>query len=124
MNRDDVPAIVAQLLRRPTRLASEQALAGDYDGDERTLQVFDTELGDQLRLLEQLEQYRPWLERFAGGPIVVVFFSVKQSVRHADFVSSFTFEPPLRRMPRHAVPPLGANWVDTDNDSGPHRRVA
>lgn len=124
MTIEDVPAVVAQLLRRPVRWAPEQALLGEYDGDERTLQIFNTELRDQLRLLEQLEQYRPWLERSAGGPIVAIFFSVKQSLRHAEFVSSFSLEPPIRRVPRHAVPSLSPNCLDTDNDSGPHRRVA
>jgi hypothetical protein len=124
MTIEDVPAVVAQLLRRPARWAPEQALLGEYDGDERTLQLFNTELEDQLRLLEQLEQYRSWLERSAGGPIVTIFFSVKQSLRHAEFVSSFSLEPPIRRVPRHAVPSLTSNCLDTDNESGPHRRVA
>jgi hypothetical protein len=124
MTIEDVPAVVAQLLRRPARWAPEQALLGEYDGHERTLQVFNTELRDQLRLLEELEQYRPWLERSAGGPIVAMFFSVKQSLRHAEFVSSFSLEPPIRRVPRHAVPSLAPNCLDTDTDSGPHRRVA
>jgi hypothetical protein len=124
MTVEDVPAVVAQLSRRPVRWAPEEALLGQYDGDERTLQIFNAELGDQLRLLEQLEPYRPWLERSAGGPIVVIFFSVKQSLRHADFVRSFSFEPPIRRMPRNAVPPFAPNYVDTVSDSGPHRRVA
>lgn len=123
MKIDAVPLIVAQLLRRPVRWAPEQALLGEFDGKERTLQVFNTELNEQLRLLEQLEPHRDWLERLAGGPIVVIFFSARQSLRHADFVSSFEFEPPIHRVHKHIVVPA-ANCVDTDSDSGPHRRVA
>jgi len=81
MKPEDVPIVVAQLLGRPARWAPEQTLLGDFDGKERTLQVFNAELVDQLRLLEQLEHYRDWLERIAGGPIVVMFLSTRQSLR-------------------------------------------
>jgi hypothetical protein len=124
MTPEDVPVVVAQLLGRPARWAPEQTLLGDFDSKERTLQVFNAELVDQVRLLEQLEHYRDWLERIAGGPIVVMFFSTRQSLRHAAFVNSFERNPPLHRVQEHVMAPAAADCVDIDSDSGPHRRVA
>lgn len=124
MRPEDVPVVVAQLLRRPARWAPEQALLGDFDGRERTLQIFNTELLEQLPILEQLEQHRSWLERMAGGPIVVMFFSIRQSLRHEDFVNSFTRHPPIYRVREGVMAPAAADCVDIDSDSGPHRRVA
>lgn len=124
MNVEDVPAIVAQLWLRPARWAPDESLLGDFDGSARTLQVFNVELEEQFKLLEQLERHRPWLERAAGGPILVMFFTTKQSLRHSSFVSSFKLEPPIRRVQQHLSVPVAADCIDTHIDTGPHRRVA
>ena len=79
MTRDQIAERVAALLSRPVRWASPLFY---YDGCERTLQVFNADVPDQLEMLRQLEPHRPDLEKAAGGPIVVMFFSRKQSVRH------------------------------------------
>jgi hypothetical protein len=86
--------------------------------------VFNVELDDQFELLEQLERHRPWLERAAGGPILVMFFTTKQSLRHSSFVSSFRLEPPIRRAQERLSVAMAADCIDTGTAAGPHRRVA
>lgn len=92
MKHADVPSVVARVLGRPTRWAPPGSMLGNYDGHERTLQVFNVESKDQLRCLELLESHLPSLEQASGGALVVIFFSAKQSTRHSDFV--MTFETP------------------------------
>jgi len=121
MNKEDVPTIVAQFWQRPTRWAPEGFLLGDFDGSTRTLLVFNVDLDDQFRILEELEPCRPWLERAAGGSILVMFFTKKQSLRHSPFVESAELEPEIR--PEHGLSvPMAADCIDTE--TGPHRRVA
>jgi hypothetical protein len=87
MNHADVPSMVARVLERPARWAPPGSFIGEYDGQERTLQVFNVDAREQLRLLEHLEPHRSLLEQVAGGPLVVMFFSVAQSVRYADTIA-------------------------------------
>lgn len=124
MSSEDIPAIFAQLWRRPARWALDESLLGGFEGSARTLQVFNVELDEQFQLLEQLERYRPWLERVAGGPILVMFFTTKQSLRHAKFVSSFKLELPIRRAQERVSVPVAGDCIDTGAGAGPHRRVA
>ena len=124
MNVDDVPAIVAQLWRRPARWVPEESLLGDFDGSTRTLQVFNVEIEEQFRILEQLEPLRPWLEGAAGGPILVMFFTTKQSLRHSHFVNSSKLEPEIQRVQKPLSVPMATDCIDTHTDTGPHRRVA
>lgn len=124
MSSEDVPAIFAQLWRRPARWAPEESLLGGFDGSARTLQVFNVELDEQFELLEQLEHHRPWLERAAGGPILVMFFTTKQSLRHSSFVGAFKLEPPVRRAEKRLSVPVAPDCIDTGATAGPHRRVA
>ena len=73
-------------------------MVGNYDGHDRTLQVFNADASDELRLLEHLEPYLPLLEQAAGGPLVVILLSAKQSLRHADYVRPFKSELSVRRI--------------------------
>lgn len=120
MNREHVPFAVSRLVGgRPVRWVPPARLIGDYDGRERTLQIFNADSKDQRRLLDEVDAAREPLEKAAGGPLVLIFHSVKQSeARFADFVRAF---PKLIGAPHAVVPPL-VRCVDTADESGPHRR--
>jgi len=63
---------------------------GDYDGRDRTLQVFNADPGDQRRIREEIDVFRDELERSAGGPLVIIFHSVRQSAeRYRELVRAF-----------------------------------
>jgi len=70
---------------RPVRWAPRERLVGDYDGRERTLQVFNADAADQRRLLEEIHRI--------ASDVVVIFHSVRQSQeRYADFLEQFARE--------------------------------
>jgi len=124
MNAEDVPAVVAQILRQPARWMPEGSVLGGFDDSMRILQVFNVELDEQFRLLEQLEHHRPWLERAAGCPILVMFYTTKKSLRHSRFVNSYALEPTIRRAQLPLPIPMATDCLDAPTDTGPHRRVA
>lgn len=124
MTRDELPLLVAQLIDRPVRWVPRDRLVGDYDGRERTLEVFNADAKDQRQLLGTINKAKLRLEEIAGGPLTVIFHSTKQSVRYEDFVRSFRSQPRPHPIVTKAVPPLAANCVDEANETGPHRRVA
>lgn len=82
VRRASVPLMVSHIVDRPARWAPEGSFLRAYDGAERTLQVFNAATADQERLLELVEPHRPTLERYAGGPLVILFYTVDQSRRH------------------------------------------
>lgn len=120
MNRDRVPFIVSRLLEwRPVRWAT---LVGDYDGRERTLEVFNADPRDQRRFLVEIDKNRKALANAAGGPLIVIFHSVSQTEeRYREFARAFPR--PLRSAPPAVAPPP-ERCVDVADDSGPHRRAA
>jgi hypothetical protein len=62
---------------------------GDYDGRERTLEVFNADAKEQSELLRRLRPMRAVLETTAGGPVVLVFHTRKESARlYSDFVEN------------------------------------
>lgn len=74
---------------RPARWAEVSNLVGDYDGRERTLEVFNADAKDQRMLLRRLRPLREELELAAGGPVIVIFHTSVESVRlYRDFVQS------------------------------------
>jgi hypothetical protein len=78
---------------RPVRWA---ALAGDYDGRDRTLEVFNADATAQLGLLEAIADEEPALAEAAGGPIVIVFHTTKATAsRYAAFLREFEGVQPL-----------------------------
>src|SRR3972149_9884476 len=56
---------------RPARWAEVPNLVGDYDGRERTLEVFNADAKDQR--MRRLRPIREELELAAGGPAIVIF---------------------------------------------------
>jgi hypothetical protein len=120
MNRDRVPFFVSRILAwRPVRWATP---VGDYDGRERTLEVFNADLRDQRRLLVEIDKHRQTLAEAAGGPLIVIFHSVKQTEdRYGEFARSFPR--PLPR-PTQAIAPPPERCVDVQDENGPHRRAA
>lgn len=124
MKRDHVPLYISRILDgRPVRWAPAAHLVGDYDGRERTLQVFNADPKDQDELLDRIDAVRENVE--TDGPLVVLFHSRKQSAeRYGDFVHSFAEWAPV---PLAAVPPELApqpeRCVDESSDAGPHRKM-
>lgn len=71
---------------RPVRWAENPI--GDYDGRERTLEVFNADASDQLQLLHQFRALRSDVEAAAGGPVIVLFHTTKETVRlYADVLA-------------------------------------
>jgi hypothetical protein len=79
-HRAAVPTAVSRLLGgRPARWAV--GVIGDYDGRERTLDVFNADASEQLNLLRLLRPVRAEFERVAGGPILVIFHTRAETKR-------------------------------------------
>lgn len=79
---DEIPRRVSDVLGgRPTRWLSDARAVGDFDGRERTLEVFGADADDQRALLRRLRPMRPEIEQALGGPLVVVFHTTDESVR-------------------------------------------
>jgi hypothetical protein len=66
---------------RPGRWAETRNLLGDYDGRERTLEVFNADARYQRILLRKLRAVRDELERAAGGPVTIIFHTSAESTR-------------------------------------------
>ncbi|HEY0478297.1 MAG TPA: hypothetical protein VGD37_12320 [Kofleriaceae bacterium] len=78
-------AVRAIIDGRPVRWSSPQP--GDYDGRDRTLEVFNADAGEQRDLIRRLRAVRTELENAAGGPVVIVFHTRKESARlYADYI--------------------------------------
>jgi hypothetical protein len=54
---------------------------GDYDGRDRTLDVFSVAACDQRPLLRKLRGERDRLERAVGGPLIVIFHTPEETAR-------------------------------------------
>ncbi|HET7501119.1 MAG TPA: hypothetical protein VFK02_08955 [Kofleriaceae bacterium] len=65
---------------RPVAWAGGRVI-GDYDGRERTLDVFDADARDQLDLLTRFRALRSEIEAALGGPIIVLFHTTKETTR-------------------------------------------
>jgi hypothetical protein len=78
--REDVlPRLVTLLDGRPVRWAEPPQNVGDYDGRDRTLEVFNADSGEQRELLRRLRPVRPEIEAIVGGSVVVVFHTRNES---------------------------------------------
>jgi len=64
---------------RPVRWADNAI--GDYDGRERTLEVFNVDGRDQLPLRMRLRPLREELENDLGGPVVIIFHTSNETTR-------------------------------------------
>ena len=120
MKRERVPFFISRIVGwRPARWATP---VGDYDGREQTLHVFNADLGDQRRLLAEIDMNKKALEEAAGGPLIIVFHSVRQTEeRYGEFAKSFPR--PLETATQAVAPPPEC-CVDVQDKNGPHRRAA
>ena len=78
---DFVPRLVLLFDGRPVRWAGPPQTLGDYDGNDRTLEVFNADASEQLELLRKLRPMRAELESVAGGSVIVIFHTRKESAR-------------------------------------------
>jgi hypothetical protein len=82
LDRSTIPIRVAELLDgRPTRWVPQERLVGDYDGRDRTLEVFDAAARDQRELLRRLRVIREKVEQQIGGPLTVLFHTPGETER-------------------------------------------
>jgi len=104
-----VPQQVSALLgRRPVRWGK---MSGDYDGRERTLEVFEADAHEQRGLLRLLRPDRAELDAAAGGRLVIVFHTRVESRRlYADWVDTWH---------RRALAGLVAEWIEEKSDTEP-----
>lgn len=72
-------ARIASLLGKPVRWA--QNPPGDYDGRERTLEVFFADATEQRELLWKFSVIRSELELALGGKVIVVFHVHAETAR-------------------------------------------
>lgn len=102
MTREELlPVIIAAFEGRPVRWAEAHAL-GDYDGRERTLEVFNADARDQLELLTRFRSLRPAVESVAGGPVIVIFHTTRETTRlYADVIAQYV-EEQLKMLARRA----------------------
>lgn len=123
MRRDDVPLFVSKLLDgRPVRWTPRGRIFGDYEGRERTLDVFNADAHEQRALLRALRPHREELARASGGPLVIIFHTEKESARlYGDFIRDFDAPRPI-----HAeVPSLPCvDRLVEEGEVGAHRKVA
>jgi len=109
LDRRAIPARVSSLLDgRPVRWGQP---LGDYDGRERTLEIFDADAGEQRGLLRRLRHVRAELDEAAGGPLVMVFHTRTESRRlYADVIDAWS---------RRALAELVATWIEEPPDVEP-----
>jgi len=87
--RDEFMRRISDLLDgRPVRWAGD--VVGDYDGRDRTLEVFNADPAEQGELFRRLRPVREEMEALAGGPVIVIFHTRTESARlYSDFVEQF-----------------------------------
>ena len=82
LTREQIPERVSDLLEgRPTCWMPSSRAVGDYDGRERTLEVFEADPREQLDLLHRLREIRPDIEQAIGGSLVVLFHTSAETQR-------------------------------------------
>ena len=88
--REQLLLRVTELIdQRPVRWADPDQFIGDFDGRERTLEIFNADAAEQRELLRRMRPIQEELEAVAGGPVVTVFHTRAESVRlHQRFVSA------------------------------------
>ncbi|HEY4238204.1 MAG TPA: hypothetical protein VGM88_00230 [Kofleriaceae bacterium] len=68
-------------------------MRGDYDGRERTLEIFNADAAEQWILMDRLDGLLDALETTAGGPVVFVFHTRAQTAElYADVIESMLRE--------------------------------
>lgn len=82
LTRETVPSLVSEVFGgRPTRWTPPERLIGDFDGRERTLDVFYASAHKQRALLRRLRPLRREIEETIGGPLLVIFHTPRETER-------------------------------------------
>ena len=111
LTREQVPDRVSDLLEgRPTRWVPSAMAVGDYDGRERTLEVFEADAREQRALLRRLRDVRPDLERAIGGPLVILFHTSSETQR---------LYPQVRAERYRALAARISEWMTQDHSDEP-----
>jgi hypothetical protein len=109
--REHIPDRVSDLFDgRPTRWMPGSRTIGDFDGHERTLEVFEANAREQLDLLFRLRDVRAELERAIGGPLVIVFHTSAETQR---------LYPEVRAERYRALAARIAEWMTQDSSDEP-----
>lgn len=84
LTRDEVPTRVSELMGgKVVRWKPlDQPPFAFFEGVERTLEVFDTEVRERRRLYDVLEPEWPELYAAAGGHIVLLFYNAEETARY------------------------------------------
>lgn len=78
----EVPRYISDLLGgRAVRWVCADRLVGDYDGRQRSLEVFHASAGEQRKLLRIIRSVRAEIEGLIGGPLIVIFHTPDESER-------------------------------------------
>ena len=118
--REEILQQIAEVLDgRPVRWADPSRFIGDYDGRDRTLEVFNADAHEQRGLLRSMRPIREELEAVAGGPVVVIFHTRAESSRlHSGFVTAHEDSAPLRDLARRIRERLLGATVESVRVSG------
>lgn len=77
-----VPRWISEVLGgRIVRWAPPGQLVGDYDGRERTIEVFHVPAREQRQCLWMIRSIRARIEPLVGGPITVIFHTPGETER-------------------------------------------
>lgn len=86
---EEIPGWVSALFGgRTVRWAPAERRIGDYDGNDRTLEVFDAPASEQRSLLRRLRPVRSDIEQAIGGPLIVIFHTPGETERLYPEVST------------------------------------
>lgn len=111
LTREQISDRVSDLLEgRPTRWLPGSGAVGDYDGRERTLEVFEADPREQLDLLRRLREVRPEIEQAIGGPLVIVFHTSAETQR---------LYPEIRAERYRALAARISEWMSRDSSGEP-----
>lgn len=68
--------------RYPMCWASDRTTWGDFEGRERTLEIFNIESSEQLGFLRSVRESRRQIEAKLGGPLTFVFHTPEATRQH------------------------------------------
>ena len=90
VTRSQIPRLISSKLDgRPARWVPAGRLVGDFNGRDRTIEVFNAEVPDRMSLLEKLEGDLGEIEEVLGAPLVVLYFTRAQTEVYAPEMVSF-----------------------------------
>lgn len=109
---EDVRTVAA----RPARWAGDATTAGDFEGREFTIEVFDVPSHEQMDLFSRLRAVRLKAAELLGQSIRIVFHTPQATTRHYADVRPPGYRVPLRLIPgsRSRGPGPASPLVDDD----------